>query len=64
MAPTFSITGTTDDLMLEVYDASQAPAAAAPATGEAGQDDLMQVQVLLSPDGRLTGVQPVDWNRG
>ncbi len=64
MVPTFSTTGTTSDLMVQVYDVSQAPEAAAPATGQTGQDDLMQVQVLLSPDGRLTGVQPVDWNRG
>ena len=64
MAPTFSTTGTTSDLMVQVYDVSRAPAVAAPATGQTGQDDLMQVQVLLSPDGRLTGVQPVDWNRG
>jgi hypothetical protein len=64
MALTFSTTGTTPDLMVQVYDVSQAPAAVAPATGETSQDDLMQVQVLVSPDGRLTGVQPVDWNRG
>ena len=64
MTPTFSTTGTTADLMVQVYDVSQAPVAAAPATDETGQGDLMQVQVLVSPDGRLTGVQPVDWNRG
>ncbi len=57
------------DLMRYVYHAqtqaqSQATTEAALDIPEESLKELQQVKVVLDPDGRLVGVEPVDYTRG